>query len=64
MQAAPLAGMAAKLEAIIHRGQWRSDCPGFPWPGLGAVLKDIRAMGNIDQDPRIKVAGCRPAARA
>jgi hypothetical protein len=49
--AASLAGVAAKLDAIIQRGQWRSDCPEFPWPELSAVLKDVKAMGKIELTP-------------
>ena len=41
-----LAGIAAKLEALIATGQSREDCEELPWPQLRSALKDLRHLSK------------------
>jgi hypothetical protein len=41
-----LAGIAAKLEALIATGQSREDCEELPWPQLRSALKDLRRLSQ------------------
>ena len=44
-----LAGIAAKLEALIATGQSREDCEEPPWPQLRSALKDLQRLSrNLD----------------
>lgn len=52
LMAAPattLAGVAAKLDAILREGESAEDCIEFPWPQLRAVLGDLARMGQAQQ---------------
>ncbi|MGX5805802.1 hypothetical protein ACWGS9_31965 [Bradyrhizobium sp. Arg314] len=41
-----LAGVAAKLDAILREGQPSKDDAEFPWPQIRSVLEDIGRMGG------------------
>jgi hypothetical protein len=44
-----LAGIAAKLEALIATGQSGEDCEELPWPQLRSALKDLQRLSrNLD----------------
>jgi hypothetical protein len=50
-----LAGVAAKLDAILTEGEWCQDCPEFPWPQIRGALADLVRIGrleNVFQDTR------------
>jgi hypothetical protein len=52
LMAAPattLAGVAAKLDAVLREGESAEDCTEFPWPELRAVLGDLARMGQAQQ---------------
>ena len=39
-----LAGIEAKVEALIATGQWREECEELPWPQIRSVLADLRRL--------------------
>jgi hypothetical protein len=39
-----LAGIKAKIEALIATGQWREECEELPWPQIRSVLADLRRL--------------------
>jgi len=41
-----LAGVAAKLDAILREGQPSKDDAEFPWPQIRSVLEDIGRLGG------------------
>ncbi len=41
-----LAGVAAKLDAILREGQPSKDDAEFPWPQIRSVLEDIGRIGG------------------
>ncbi|TPK84890.1 hypothetical protein FJ936_13525 [Mesorhizobium sp. B2-4-13] len=41
-----LAGVAAKLDAILREGQPSKDDAEFPWPQIRSVLEDIGRLGE------------------
>lgn len=43
--ATSLAGIAAKLEAILYEGNVREDGSEFPWPQIRSALDDLARMG-------------------
>ncbi|UCI05671.1 hypothetical protein [Mesorhizobium sp. B1-1-8] len=45
-----LAGVAAKLDAILREGQPSKDDPEFPWPQIRSVMEDIGRIG-VDKEP-------------
>ena len=47
--ATTLAGVAAKLDAVLQEGESAEDCTEFPWPELRAVLGDLARMGQAQQ---------------
>jgi hypothetical protein len=47
-----LAGIAAKLEALIATGQSREDCEELPWPQLRSALKDLRRLSQSSSASR------------
>lgn len=52
LMAAPattLAGVAAKLNAILREGESAEDCTEFPWPQLRSALVDLARMGRAQQ---------------
>lgn len=44
--AATLAGVAAKLDAILREGESSEDCKEFPWPQLRATIVDLVRIGQ------------------
>ncbi|TPI11699.1 hypothetical protein [Mesorhizobium sp. B4-1-1] len=44
--ATSLAGVAAKLDAVLREGQPSEDDPEFPWPQIRSVLEDIVRIGQ------------------
>ncbi|TPL35990.1 hypothetical protein [Mesorhizobium sp. B2-4-6] len=44
--ATSLAGVAAKLDAVLREGQPSEDDPEFPWPQIRSVLEDIVRLGT------------------
>ena len=52
LMAAPattLAGVAAKLDAVLREGESAEDCTEFPWPQLRTALGDLTRMGEALQ---------------
>jgi len=52
LMAAPamtLAGVAAKLDAVLHEGESAEDCTDFPWPQLRAALGDLARVAHAQQ---------------
>lgn len=45
--AASLAGVVAKLDAVLAEGQPSEDDAEFPWPQLRSVLEDIVRIGRL-----------------
>ncbi|MET3524159.1 hypothetical protein [Mesorhizobium abyssinicae] len=45
-QAVSLAGVAAKLDAVLREGQPSKDDGEFPWPQIRSVLEDIGRIGG------------------
>jgi hypothetical protein len=43
-----LAGIAAKLRAILRQGEWCENCPEFPWPQIRSALHDLVRLGRLD----------------
>ena len=41
-----LAGVAAKLDAVLAEGEWCEDCPEFPWPQIRGALTDLVRIGR------------------
>jgi hypothetical protein len=41
-----LAGIAAKLQALIATGQSTEDCEELPWPQLRSALRDLRRLSQ------------------
>lgn len=46
--ATSLAGVAAKLDALLRQGEWCEDCPEFPWPQLRSAFEDLLRLGDLD----------------
>lgn len=46
--ATSLAGVAAKLDAMLRHGEWCEDCDEFPWPQLRGVLGDVARLGGLE----------------
>ncbi|AYM80352.1 hypothetical protein G6L67_04215 [Agrobacterium tumefaciens] len=44
MSATTLAGVAAKLDAVLHEGNIWEDGSEFPWPHIRSALDDIRRL--------------------
>ncbi|RUW45143.1 hypothetical protein EOA32_34900 [Mesorhizobium sp. M1A.F.Ca.ET.072.01.1.1] len=44
--ATSLAGVAAKLDAVLREGQPSEDDPEFPWPQIRSVLDDVVRIGQ------------------
>lgn len=44
--ATSLAGVAAKLDAVLREGQPSVDDPEFPWPQIRSALEDIIRIGQ------------------
>lgn len=44
--AASLAGVAAKLDAVLREGQASKDDAEFPWPQIRSALEDITRIGQ------------------
>ncbi|PBB88978.1 hypothetical protein CK215_30050 [Mesorhizobium sp. WSM3864] len=44
--ATSLAGVAAKLDAVLREGQPSEDDPEFPWPQIRSVLADVVRIGE------------------
>ncbi len=45
--ASSLAGVAAKLDAVLGEGQPSEDDPEFPWPQIRSVLEDVIRIGKL-----------------
>lgn len=45
--ATSLAGVAAKLDAVLREGQPSENDPEFPWPQIRSVLEDIVRIGQL-----------------
>lgn len=45
--ATSLAGVAAKLDALLRQGEWCEDCPEFPWPQLRSAFEDMVRLGDL-----------------
>jgi len=46
--ATSLAGVAAKLDAVLRQGECCEDCPEFPWPQLRSAFEDLLRLGDLD----------------
>ncbi|WP_413992437.1 hypothetical protein ACMDCR_10280 [Labrys okinawensis] len=46
MPASSLAGIAAKLAALIHSGEPSEDCDEFPWPQIRSALADLLRLSQ------------------
>ncbi|MDH6234988.1 hypothetical protein M2281_005610 [Mesorhizobium soli] len=44
--AVSLAGVAGKLDAILHEGEVWEDCSAFPWPQIRAARDDLVRIGR------------------
>ncbi|MET3524141.1 hypothetical protein [Mesorhizobium abyssinicae] len=44
--ATSLAGVVAKLDAVLREGQPSKDDAEFPWPQIRSVLKDVGRIGG------------------
>lgn len=42
-----LAGVAAKLDAVLTEGEWCEYCPEFPWPQIRGALADLIRIGRL-----------------
>ncbi len=47
--AASLAGVAAKLDAVLGEGQPSEDDEEFPWPQIRSALADIIRIGRLNE---------------
>ncbi|MDX3929884.1 MAG: hypothetical protein QHC90_29325 [Shinella sp.] len=47
--AATLAGVAAKLDALLREGEYSEDCTEFPWPQMRSALIDLVRIGQVLQ---------------
>jgi len=45
--ATSLAGVAAKLDALLRQGECCEDCPEFPWRQLRAAFEDLLRLGDL-----------------
>lgn len=45
-QAISLAGLGAKLDAILHEGESWEDSTDFPWPQIRSALADLVCIGR------------------
>jgi hypothetical protein len=45
--ASSLAGVAAKLDAVLAMGEWSQDCQEFPWPQVRSALADLVRLGHL-----------------
>lgn len=48
VQARSLAGVSAKLDAILRQGESCEDCMEFPWPQIRSALIDLIQIGKLD----------------
>ncbi|PWB84371.1 MAG: hypothetical protein C3F11_01680 [Methylocystaceae bacterium] len=48
-----IAGVAAKLHAILREGEWCENCPEFPWPQVRSALTDLIRIGRLDSFPEL-----------
>jgi hypothetical protein len=44
--ASSLAGVAAKLDAVLKEGEISEDSGEFPWPQIRSAFEDIRRIGG------------------
>ncbi len=49
--ASSVAGVAAKLHAVLREGEWCENCPEFPWPQVRSALIDLIRIGRLDSFP-------------
>lgn len=42
-----LAGLGAKLDAILHEGESWAGCTDFPWPHIRSALADLVSIGQL-----------------
>lgn len=49
--ASSVAGVAAKLHAVLREGEWCENCPEFPWPQVRSALTDLIRIGRLDSFP-------------
>jgi hypothetical protein len=56
-----LAGVAAKLDAVLAEGEWCEDCPEFPWPQIRGALADLVRIGRLEN--AVQGVGSSPADR-
>lgn len=59
--ASSLAGVAAKLGAVLEEAQPSDEDPEFPWPLIRSALKDIVRLGGQDEP---SLDGKRPSSHA
>lgn len=51
--AASLAGVTAKLDAVLREGQVSEGCAEFPWPQIRSVFEDISRIGQQTASSRM-----------
>lgn len=57
--AASLAGVAAKLDAVLAEGQPGEEDEEFPWPQLRSVLEDVVRIGGLAEPAQTDREGAR-----
>ncbi len=43
-----VAGIAAKLDALLREGEWCEACPEFPWPQVRSALTDLIRLARVE----------------
>lgn len=61
--AVSLAGVAAKLDAVLGEGQPSEDDDEFPWPLIRSALADLMRNGQLDE-PLVASAAAAPRSGA
>lgn len=57
--AASLAGVAAKLDAVVREGEIFEDSDEFPWPQIRSALRDISRIGRQTEPSQVLPNGMR-----
>ncbi|GLS20690.1 hypothetical protein GCM10007874_37070 [Labrys miyagiensis] len=55
--ASSLAGIGAKLAALIHSGEPSEECAEFPWPQIRSALADLRRLSQTGTFVQVRDEG-------
>ena len=55
-QATSLAGIAGKLDVVLHEGETSQECTEFPWPHIRSALCDLVRIGQT-MEPDVVMPG-------